>query len=215
MSFAPRGVSRAGQLRGPQGRPPRPRVGPAAAPPLPAPPRAPEPTRSARGRPAPPGPLPPPPTAGARSRTATPEGTGSCQAEAQAQPSAPPAPGSLTVASAGHATGKMSREEDRKSRVQKDADKRSEWAGQKYTWSKGRGLWRGRVREAGRAGRKWCSLGDVVTAAFTPSQSLKMLCLMLCLGPGGLAHSLKAAVLPEAWVQFPAPTAQPSTVPVL
>lgn len=95
--------------------------------------------------------------------------------------------------------------------MQKDAGERSEWAGQKYTWSKGRGLWRGRVREAGRAGRKWCSLGDVVTAAFTPSHSLKM----LYLGPGGLAHSLKAAVLPEAWVQFPAPTAQPSTVPVL
>lgn len=69
----------------------------------------------------------------------------------------------------------------------------------------------GRVWEAGRAGRKWCSLDDVVPAAFTPSPTLKM----LELGPGGLAHSLKAAFLPEAWIQFPAPTAQPSTFPVL
>lgn len=84
LNFAPRGVSRAGQLREPQGaRHPGPqsaRRGPAwvRPPPLPAPSRTPAPTRSARGRPAPPGPLPPLPTAGARSRTATPEGTGSC-----------------------------------------------------------------------------------------------------------------------------------------
>lgn len=111
VSFAPRGVSRAGQLRGPQGA--RPRVGPASAPP-----RAPAPTRSARGRTAPPGPLPPLPTAGARSLMATPERTGSCLTSGGTSTAVtPPVPGSLTVASAGHA-GMMSREEDRKSRVQ-------------------------------------------------------------------------------------------------
>lgn len=121
VSFAPRGVSRAGHLRGPQGagrpRSQAARRGPAwvRPPPLPAPqhPRGPlaaglhHPVRSL---------LCP---RQARSLMATPERTGSClTSRGTSTAVTPPAPGSLTVASAGHATGMMSREEDRKSRVQ-------------------------------------------------------------------------------------------------